>query len=205
MLFDAHCAMQDYFRATNCPAKVLFGEQHIAEHYEQLSVIWVPVVGDDFAAPTYTGASPISDMYKGLNPRTVMARWASADLHVWGFAPRQDDPARQTEKDYGVLDALVNHTLVALFVTLSLPGFRARGGRNIRGPMAVRRGYSYVLPIQVQIPIVQLSAFPCEKIGLDAFTYLEKPIDTVAVTVTEQTTIPTGTVIESVTFSVTEE
>lgn len=208
MLFDVACAMQEFFRRTACPAAVLYGEEHVAVHTEQLQVIWVPVMGDEFGPPTFTGGPTHfgAAMYEGLNPRTFACRWASADLHIWGFAPVQkDQPERQVEKDYAVLDALVNHTLLALHKLCSAPGYRARRAGNLRSVLNVRRGFTYILPIQVQIPLVDVSAFPCDKLGINAKTWSEEPIDAVAVTVEERVSIPTGTLIDSVSFTVSEE
>lgn len=204
MLFDVVCAMQEFFRATACPAKVLFGEEHVATHTEQLQVIWVPVMGDEFGPPVQTGSKFGSAMYEGLNPRTFACRWASADLHIWGFAPvSKDAPERQVELDYAVLDALVNHTLLALHKLLTPPGYRARRAGNLKSVLNVRRGFTYILPIQVQIPLVEC-VFPCAKLGLDARTWDEEPLETVAVTVEERVSLPDGAVIDSVAFEVSE-
>ncbi len=206
MLFDVACAMQEFFRQTACPAAVLFGEEHVATHTEQLQVIWVPVMADEFGPPTFTGGPPIASTYEGLNPRAIASRWASADLHIWGFAPVQKQaPDRQVEKDYAVLDALVNHTYLALHKLVSPPGMRLRRAGNLRSVLNVRRGFVYIMPIQIQIPFVDVSAFPCEKLGVSSTTWAEEPIDSVAVTVEERATIPTGTLIESVSFTVSSE
>jgi len=205
MLFDVACAMQQYFRDTACPARVYFGKKHLAEHVEELRIVWVPIPRDDFGPPVQTGGK-FADMYEGLNPRTFACRWANADLHIWAFAPPQkSSPDRQVEKDYAVLDALVNHTCQALQKLVTAPGYRLKSGSNDNSVQHVRRGFLYVLSVQIQIPLVEVSAFPCDKLGLDAKTWDEKPITGVAATVQEVTAIPTGTVIDSVSFTVSEE
>lgn len=204
MLFDVACAMQEFFRATGCPAQVLFGEEHVATHTEQLQVIWVPVMADEFGPPVQTGSKFGASMYEGLNPRTIASRWASADLHVWGFAPvNKQHPERQLEQDYAVLDALVNHTALALHKLLTPPGVRMRRAGNLKSVISVRRGVTYVLPIQAQIPIVDC-AFPCDKLGISARTWDEEPLQAVAATVEERTELPDGELIDSVSFTVSE-
>ncbi len=210
MLFDVACAMREYFRATACPAKVYFGEVHLNTNLEELRVVWVPTDRDTFEAPLATQAqgrfstpeAKAAAMYQGSNPRPIWMRWASAELHVWGFAPPHPmDSTRQEEVDYAVLDALVNHTVLALHKTCT--GYwRPDPGGNVRSTLVVRRGFSYVLPVKVAIPIVEVYTFPCDKLGLGAYTWRGATLTSIQATV-EMLNPPTGpTAMSSVTWSV---
>lgn len=178
MLFDVACAMEKYFQQIGCPAKVLFGKVHIGTNLEEMRVVWVPGQSDTYEPPlatqpqgTTTPEGTSAAMYQGSNPRPVWMRWASADLHLWAFATAGPmDGTQQERRDYAVLDALVNATVVALHKTVA--GYwRPRGGQNVDSHLVTRRGFGYVLPIQVALPVAETFVFPCDGLGLGSYTW----------------------------------
>lgn len=216
MLFDAACAMRTYFESIGCPAKVYFGKVHLGTNLEELRVVWVPGEQDSIEPPlatqaqgALTAAEKAAFMYQSSNPRPVFTRWASADLHIWGFAgagPMAVPQGQKTQeqKDYAVLDALVNSVIVALHKTAS--GYwRPRGGRNLDASLVARRGFGYILPIQLAVPVVEVFRFPCDGLGLGDYTWRGATL--AAIDATVNMVSPTGpsgasSVINSVSFEV---
>lgn len=195
--------MQSSFRDHGCPAKVWFGSEYLAQHDSPLRVVWVPT-SDVYEAPIATQGRgcPPESMEHGANPRPIWLRWAGAELHIWGGAKEQNDERRQREKDQSVMDSLLNQVIVALQKTVT-GYFRLQGGKQMPAPHNVRKGFVYVLNIQVAIPIVDID-FPCDAIDTSAFTWLTESGVTGDITVQERLSLPTGPILESVTIS-TEE
>lgn len=196
--------MQVQFREYGCPAKVYFGKEYLAEHASPLRVVWVPT-SDTFDPPIQNqgaGWPPVPSS-NGANPRPIWIRWAGAELHIWGAAVEQEKETRQREKDQSVMDALLNQTIVAL--QKLVPGYyKLQGGSQTPAPTAVRRGFVYVLKLQVAIPVVDID-FPCDAVDTTVFTWTTASTVVGDITVEERLSFPTGPLLDAVQISTSEE
>jgi hypothetical protein len=196
--------MQQQFRDYGCPAKVYFGKEFLAEHASPPRVVWVPT-SDTYELPIQNQAagSPPAPSATGTNPRPIWIRWAGAELHIWGAAKEQEKETRQREKDQSVMDALVNQTIVAL--QKLVPGYyRLQGGMQTPSPTAVRKGFVYILRVQIAVPIVDID-FPCDAIDTTVFTWTTASDVSGDITVEERLSLPTGPLLDAVEISTSEE
>ena len=199
MLADVYRAVAADFRASGCPATVLFGLEFLAENAEPSRVVFVPTDDPAYMAPLgIQGAGlPAPDMSGGTNPFPVMRRAAGADVHIWGAAPRQEDGTQQLPRDYDALNALINQTALSLYRAQGLGGqLRIQGGRHTPTPAHMRRGFVYVMRIQVEIPILDID-FPCGAIDGSQKTWLTQDDVSANVTVEMRESLPTGPLMSS--------
>jgi hypothetical protein len=203
MLADVFRFVRDDFRASGCPARVLFGEVHKAENAEPNRVVFTPTKDPQYEniVQTVLGGSTT-----GANPRSYMERLAGCDIWIWGASSRNDLGEGQLCADYDVLNALINQTALSLYRACGLGGVMTiTAGRHDANALVVNRGLAYIMSIRVAIPIVDI-AFPCGAIDTSVFTWLLQGDVTADVTLNAiDPIVPTGTVMSSMNFLVNKD
>lgn len=199
MLTDVFRLVRDDFRASGCPARVFFGEEHKAVNAEPNRVVFIPRT-DQYGN---TVSTVLAGSTTGANPRAYMERQAGCDIWIWGANNRSDLGENQLAADYDVLNALINQTALSLYRAMGLGGVLTfTGGKHDVNALVVNRGLAYNMSIRVAIPIVDI-AFPCGAIDTSVFTWLLQGDVTADVTVRAIAPgVPTGGVMSSMTFQV---
>jgi hypothetical protein len=198
VLADVYRAVAADFKSSGCNADVRFGLEFVAENTDSNRVTFVPTDDGVYLAPLGIQAAgvPAAAMANGTNPYPIMRRVAGADVHIWGAAPRQEDGTDQLPRDYDVLNALINQTALSLYRTCGLGGqLRIQGGKNIQSAHT-RLGFTYVMRIQVEIPIVDID-FPCGPIDGSQKTWDTQDDVSANVTVEMRESLPTGPLMSS--------
>jgi hypothetical protein len=199
VLADVYRAVAADFKASGCNAAVLFGLEFLSENSEPNRVVFAPTDDGAYMAPlgTQGAGMPPANMADGTNPFPIMRRPAGGEIHIWGAAARQEDGTQQLARDYDVLNALINQTALSLYRTCGLGGvLKITGGKNTPGPAHVRRGFVYVMRIQVEIPIVDID-FPCGPIDGSQKTWDTQDDVSANITVEMRESLPTGPLISS--------
>lgn len=163
MLLDVVKAVARSFEEYGCPAPVLHGNEHIAEHAEPPRVVFIPSKSPEKFLPPLAiqapGPLPQTSAWVenkgGSNPRQIARRLVTAEIHIWGGAPRQPDPKDQEDADQNALDALINQTVLSIH--LVAPGNdRSIQGRQLPNPNHVKRGLVYILDAVFEMPVIQV-------------------------------------------------
>lgn len=200
MLADVFRAVRQDFRASGCPAAVLFGEVHKAVNAEPNRVVFIPRKDPPYGntVATVTGGS-----LTGANPRAYMSRHAGCDVWIWGASGRNDLGEEQLAADYDVLNALINQTALSLYRTMGLGHvLDITGGAHDVNALIVNRGLAYTMSIRVEIPIVDI-CFPQGTITACAKTWDLQGDVTANVTLNAIAPgVPTGTVMSSEQFQI---
>lgn len=213
-LYDVFLFVKQDFKTHGCPANVLFGAEHVAENADPTEgssaiggrVVFVPSTDPAYTAPlAIQGAgAPAPAMANGQNPRSFLRRQAGCELHLWAAAQLQEDGTQQLPADFFALDALINQTALSLYHSGGLGGQLAIvGGSNKPTPAHMRRGLVYLMNIRVDVPLVDVD-FPCARITTDAFTWLTQDDVTVQATVDTRESLPTGPLMSTAAFAITE-
>lgn len=200
MLTDVFRFVRDDFRASGCPARVLFGERFKAEHAEPNRVVFIPRADGEYTAPVSTVLGGITT---GANPRSYMERQAGCDIWIWGANAANDLGENQLPADYDVLNALINQTALSLYRACGLGRtLTVTGGRHDVNALIVNRGLAYTMSIRVAIPIVDID-FPCGCIDTSVFTWLLESDVSADITVNAIAPgVPTGSIMSSMNFQV---
>lgn len=199
MLDDVCSFVRDDFRASGCPARVLFGERFKAENAEPNRVVFIPR-GDEYGN---TVSTVLGGSTTGANPRAYMERRAGCDVWIWGAANANDLGEKQLSADYAVLNALINQTALSLYRAMGLGGvLTITGGKHDVNALVVNRGFAYTMSIRVAIPIVDID-FPCGCIDTNVFTWLLQDDVTADITVRAIAPgVPTGAIMSTMNFQV---
>lgn len=178
------------FGVCKCPAPVFFGREYLDENAEPPRVVIIPSEKPDRYAPPISiqqsallpVPQSIAQWQPGQNPRTIRTRVVFGEAHIWAAAPMQSDPNEQRKADQQALDALINQTCASLH--RSGPGNNQfSGGIQVSSPNLLRRGFLYVLEFTVEVPVLDLPAFPPGLISMDSKTWPERPVDQFETTV----------------------
>lgn len=163
MLKDVVDAVRAYFVMNCCPAVVLLGNEHIAEHAVPPRVVFIASKRPDKFLPPLAiqavGTMPqtvLSWQTAGnANPRAVRRRVITTEVHIWANAPDQLDPNDQGDADQIALDALINQTVLALH-KVGAGNDQFVDGTQVQNPNHVRLGLVYVLNVTIEVPVVDV-------------------------------------------------
>ncbi len=203
MLTDVFRFVRDDFRASGCPARVLFGEAFKAENAEPNRVVFIPRNDPEYGNIVQ---SVLGGSTTGANPRSYMQRQAGCDVWIWGAEGSGALGENQLPADYDVLNALINQTALSLYRACGLGRvLTITGGKHDVNALVVNRGLAYTMSFRVQIPIVDID-FPCGCIDTGVFTWLLQSDVTADVTVRAIAPgVPTGGVMSTMNFLVNED
>jgi hypothetical protein len=143
--------LRENFLARSCPVPIYLGEQFVHDHAEPSRIVIVP--SSDTFGPKSPSALPVAGQ-NFLNPRPIATRSVSATANIWAGAPPQQDPQKQLDADFLVLDALINVFLAALNAVATGITTIGAGTNTVGQAVHARRGLVYELQFQINVPIV---------------------------------------------------
>ncbi len=204
MLEDLADFVREDFVESGCPAHVLFGKEHIAEHADTMRVVFFgSEKADRFEMPLQTwaaGAMPqgFPEWRQGANPRAFRRRQVWGEAHIWAGAPISNDPSTQRRQDQQALDMLVNQTALSLYRG-AMGNITFQSGKQLQQVIHVRRGLVYILEFTLEVPMIDVPWYYPGYIDESSRTWPGLPVDQFDITVIEQQQV-SGAELTSVQF-----